>query len=199
MVEQRKDCYSHSSSSVELCAQGGTLFSWGGVLTFGGIDAIVGEVSALLAAQGVGVVLRNRVRHILIELLENAYRYGHTHGGEAAPWIGMQVGVGEHGSILLEVANRVLPAQRAFLEGYLSRLQQMDMQECNHTIRARLAGGEVSMKGGAGLGLLSCVRSCRGFEWTFTRDELGYCLFTFRAHVEERNATASAWGSELGT
>ena len=76
----------------------------------------------------------------------------------------MQVGVGEHGSILLEVANRVLPAQRAFLEGYLSRLQQMDMQECNQTIRARLAGGEVSMKGGAGLGLLSCARSCRGFE-----------------------------------
>ena len=125
MVEQRKDCYSHSSSSVELCARGGSLFSWDGVLTFGGIDAILGEVSALLAAQGVGEALRNRVRHILIELLENAHRYGHTHDGEAAPWIGMQVGVGEHGSILLEVANRVLPAQRAFLEGYLSRLQQM--------------------------------------------------------------------------
>ena len=199
MVAQRKDCYSHSSSAVGLCARAGTLFSWDGELTFGGVDAIVGEVSALLAAQSVGVVLRNRVRHILIELLENAYRYGHTHGGEATPWIGVQVGVGEHGGMMLEVTNRVLPAQRTFLEGYLTRLQQMDAPECNHTIRARLAGGEVSQRGGAGLGLLSCVRSCRGFEWTFTRDELGYCLFTFRAHVEERNATASAWGSELGT
>jgi len=154
----------------------GTLLSYIGPVDSSGMEGLLDLAEKSAAANG-GRTLMKRIGNVLIECLQNVMRHGLIEEDgftqlyltlESTP-VGYQVQCG----------NMVDSDMRLHLSERLSDINGMDEDTLRKTYIETLCNGQLSDKGGAGLGLLSLAKKANGpIDYRFDSQEDGRELFT---------------------
>lgn len=156
--------------------QYGTLLSYIGPVDSHGMEGLLALAEKSTAAAG-GRTLMKRIGNVLIECLQNVMRHGLIEEDgftqlyltlESTP-IGFQ----------LQCGNMVDTAMRELLSERLSDINGMEEEDLRKAYIETLCNGEMSNKGGAGLGLLSLAKKANGpIDYRFDSLDDGRELFT---------------------
>jgi hypothetical protein len=133
-----------------------------------------------LAENDVEKKTKKRVSLLISECFQNIIRHGHnpTDGSEKSVF-GIR-GIDQF--IYIFSHNSVDQATKDFLEQKLLEISQMDLDQINNQYRRSLEGGQLSGKGGAGLGLIEMARkSKRPIQNKFITARKG--LYTFSMQI----------------
>lgn len=154
----------------------GTLLSYIGPVDSAGMEGLLALAEKSAAASG-GRTMMKRIGNVLIECLQNVMRHGLIEGDgftqlyltlESTP-VGFQVQCG----------NMVDSEMRQHLTERLIDINSMDEDSLRKTYIETLCNGQLSDKGGAGLGLLSLAKKATGpIDFRFESHEDGRELFT---------------------
>ena len=163
--------------------QFGTLLSYIGPVDSAGMEGLLALAEKSSAAAG-GRTLMKRIGNVLIECLQNVMRHGLIEANgftqlyltlESTP-VGFQVQCG----------NMVDSEMRAILSDRLAEINGMEEEVLRKTYIETLCNGELSDKGGAGLGLLSLAKKASGpIDYRFDSQEDGRELFTLIVTVRQ--------------
>ena len=163
--------------------QFGTLLSYVGPVDSAGMEGLLALAEKSSAAAG-GRTLMKRIGNVLIECLQNVMRHGLIEANgftqlyltlESTP-VGFQVQCG----------NMVDSEMRAILSDRLAEINGMEEEVLRKTYIETLCNGEMSGKGGAGLGLLSLAKKASGpIEYRFDSQEDNRELFTLIVTVRK--------------
>jgi hypothetical protein len=156
--------------------QFGTLLSYIGPVDSAGMEGLLALAEKSTAAAG-GRTLMKRIGNVLIECLQNVMRHGLIEEDgftqlyltlESTP-IGFQ----------LQCGNMVDTPMRNVLSDRLAEINGMDEERIRKAYIETLCNGELSSKGGAGLGLLSLAKKANGpIDYRFDSLEGERELFT---------------------
>jgi len=156
--------------------QYGTLLSYIGPVDSAGMEGLLSLAEKSSSAAG-GRTLMKRIGNVLIECLQNVMRHGLIEEDgytqlyltlESTP-LGFQVQCG----------NMVDSAMRSLLSDRLSEINGMPEEALRKAYIETLCNGEISNKGGAGLGLLSLAKKANGpIDYRFDTMENDRELFT---------------------
>ncbi len=137
-------------------------FHFRGELTHDTLHWIADNTEKAIAPLGLGVKVNRRVYHITIELLQNALRHGATETGN--PWSGQVAYRLEMGNNELRIfaANLIDNHQIPTLKSRLESLNNSSKEALKCDFMEQLLQGQLSDKGGAGLGLIDIVRKSHG-------------------------------------
>lgn len=159
----------------------GTLLSYIGPIDSQGLDHVLGLTQQSTASIGNRNAMK-RVCHVLIECLQNVMRHGLTNAKgltqlylsiESTP-VGFQIHCG----------NLVNAPTRELLSDKLSQINGMSPEETRKAYIETLCRGEMTEKGGAGLGLLSMAKKATGpIEYSFEQKGTQGELFTMTVTV----------------
>lgn len=163
--------------------QFGTLLSYIGPVDSAGMEGLLSLAEKSSAAAG-GRTLMKRIGNVLIECLQNVMRHGLIEENgftqlyltlESTP-VGFQVQCG----------NLVDSEMRSILSNRLAEINGMEEETLRKTYIETLCNGEMSGKGGAGLGLLSLAKKASGpIEYRFDTQEDNRELFTLIVTVRK--------------
>ena len=163
--------------------QYGTLLSYIGPVDSAGMEGLLALAEKSSSAAG-GRTLMKRIGNVLIECLQNVMRHGLIEENgftqlyltlEATP-VGFQVQCG----------NMVDTEMRTILSERLSEINGMDEEVLRKTYIETLCNGEMSGKGGAGLGLLSLAKKANGpIEYRFDSQDDKRELFTLIVTIQK--------------
>ena len=161
----------------------GTLLSYIGPVDSAGREGLLALAEKSAAAAG-GRTMMKRIGNVLIECLQNVMRHGLIEDDgftqlyltlEATP-IGFQVQCG----------NMVDFEMRQLLSHRLSEINGMEPDALRKAYIETLCNGELSDKGGAGLGLLSLAKKASGpIEYRFDSQDNERELFTLIITVQQ--------------
>ena len=163
--------------------QFGTLLSYIGPVDSVGMEGLLALAEKSSVATG-GRTLMKRIGNVLIECLQNVMRHGLIEENgftqlyltlESTP-VGFQVQCG----------NMVDSEMRSILSDRLAEINGMEEEVLRKTYIETLCNGEMSGKGGAGLGLLSLAKKASGpIEYRFDTQEDDRELFTLIVTVRK--------------
>ena len=163
--------------------QFGTLLSYIGPVDSSGMEGLLALAEKSTAVSG-GRTIMKRVGNVLIECLQNVMRHGLIEESgftqlyltlESTP-VGFQVQCG----------NMVDSEMRSILSDRLAEINGMEEEVLRKTYIETLCNGEMSGKGGAGLGLLSLAKKASGpIEYRFDTQEDDRELFTLIVTVRK--------------
>lgn len=161
----------------------GTLLSYIGPVDSAGMEGLLALAEKSSAAAG-GRTMMKRIGNVLIECLQNVMRHGLIEDDgftqlyltlESTP-IGFQVQCG----------NMVDSPMRKHLSERLAEINGMEEDTLRKTYIETLCNGQLSDKGGAGLGLLSLAKKASGpIEYRFDSQDDGRELFTLIVTVHQ--------------
>lgn len=161
----------------------GTLLSYIGPVDSSGMEGLLALAEKSSAASG-GRTMMKRIGNVLIECLQNVMRHGLIEDDgftqlyltlESTP-VGFQVQCG----------NMVDTEMRNHLTERLIEINGMEEDTLRKTYIETLCNGELSDKGGAGLGLLSLAKKASGpIDFRFESQEDGRELFTLIVTVRQ--------------
>jgi hypothetical protein len=162
----------------------GLLVSYTGNLNPEVSDALLVLSEQAVATAGSPLKRRRRVGHVLIEALQNVSRHGWIdHDGETPLFMTLeQTPLG----FQIETGNIVDFDMASSLRERLASVNGMSREELRKAYVEKLCEGELSERGGAGLGLLSMAKRSQGpLNYQFA--EFGSDLFLFTLAVLVRN------------
>ena len=161
----------------------GTLLSYIGPVDSSGMEGLLALAEKSSAASG-GRTMMKRIGNVLIECLQNVMRHGLIENDgftqlyltlESTP-VGFQVQCG----------NMVDTEMRNHLTERLIEINSMEEDTLRKTYIETLCNGELSDKGGAGLGLLSLAKKASGpIDFRFESQDDGRELFTLIVTVRQ--------------
>ena len=161
----------------------GTLLSYIGPVDSAGMEGLLALAEKSSAAAG-GRTMMKRIGNVLIECLQNVMRHGLIEEDgftqlyltlESTP-VGFQVQCG----------NMVDGPMRNHLSERLAEINGMEEDTLRKTYIETLCNGQLSDKGGAGLGLLSLAKKASGpIEYRFDSQDDGRELFTLIVTVHQ--------------
>lgn len=161
----------------------GTLLSYIGPVDSSGMEGLLALAEKSSAASG-GRTMMKRIGNVLIECLQNVMRHGLIEEDgftqlyltlESTP-LGFQVQCG----------NMVDTEMRDHLSSRLAEINGMEEDTLRKTYIETLCNGELSEKGGAGLGLLSLAKKASGpVDYRFDSQNDGRELFTLIVTVRQ--------------
>ncbi len=160
----------------------GTLLSYIGPIDSNGLDHLLGLTQQSTAAIG-GRNAMKRVCHVLIECLQNVMRHGLVNAkGLTQLYLSIEstpVGFQVHCGNLIDAPTRVLITDK------LSQINGLSPAEIRKAYIETLCEGEMTEKGGAGLGLLSMAKKATGpIEYSFEDKGRQGELFTLTVTIE---------------
>lgn len=163
--------------------QFGTLLSYIGPVDSSGMEGLLALSEKSSSAAG-GRTIMKRIGNVLIECLQNVMRHGLIEDNgftqlyltlESTP-VGFQVQCG----------NLVNSEMRLHLSERLAEINGMEEEILRKTYIETLCNGEMSSKGGAGLGLLSLAKKASGpIEYRFDSQGEDRELFTLTVTISQ--------------
>ncbi len=162
------------------------ILSYQGPLSFSTIDWLLGEFK--LAAQDNEIPFRTykRMISIMIEALENIYRYSARMpcNGKKKPGTCPSCRILQNASdIELITTNPVRKEDVDTLRSRIEMVNNLHKEELKELYRSTLTNGEFTSGGGAGLGLIEMARTTGNkLEYRFENLSGDYSLYTFRVH-----------------
>jgi hypothetical protein len=151
----------------------------------------IGELISQLKVQIQGLEVRQatykRLLNIMIEALENIYRYT-EYFKEAdvdaiqnyTPSFSIQHDVDR---FVIRCSNPILNRHVPELDRRLSKLKDLNHQQLKELYKATIADGQFSDKGGAGLGIIEMVKSSDSIDFIFDKINDDFSIYTLLLNI----------------
>jgi hypothetical protein len=151
---------------------------------FDSLLSIADDKLSVIETQG---KLKKKVYHILIEVLQNVYHHLNV---EALAQIDDTDSIifvlarDEQGAYVITTGNYIPSQDVPKLKGHIDTVNNASKDEVKQLYRDQLHGGEVSDKGGAGLGIIDIARrSGEKLDYSFEDCQNGSSFFSLKVKV----------------
>lgn len=141
------------------------------------------RIVEVLLAKGVSQARAKRVRHVVVELLENVMHYGDTVRESACREYAVEVWLEEDGGVDVSCSNLVQKRDVLQLSKHLERVCGCTPLEANWAVREVLLEDVDFPSGAAGIGLLTVRQRSERMEWSFVLEGDQYERYTIALRV----------------
>lgn len=135
-------------------------FSYVGRMPFQSVSTMLEVMRETLeGVESVALQQRRRLNHVAVELLQNVSRHGYDGAarGEARRPLGFALFRVERSQMRVVTANLCVRKVAESVQASVIRLNSLTLDQVRALHKVQLAGGEISDRGGAGLGLMDVI------------------------------------------
>jgi len=165
------------------------LIDFSGDFKFETIELILEEVKKKLCDLEVKIGLRKKIVNILIECMENIYKYTKLNIPEGYSNINFQSIVSlekTNNSFIISAGNTILNSDIEKLKGRIEKVNSLDKEGLQHYYEEIISNGEISDKGGAGLGIIDiAMKSGKPIKYKFTNESEKLSFYELRIEISE--------------
>lgn len=141
------------------------------------------RIEELLSEKGVALARVKRVRHLVIELLENVMHYGNLVQDEMCRWYELAIWNDAQGGVEVQCSNLVQRGDVADFSAYLKKVCSYTPAEAKQAVREVLLSDFGFLSGGAGIGLLTVRQRSMQIKWSFVSEDERYERYTISLRV----------------
>ncbi|HPD94388.1 MAG TPA: SiaB family protein kinase [Tenuifilaceae bacterium] len=159
------------------------LISHYGPLSYEEIGFLLNKMTAMLERLGYSITTKKKVYAAMVESLENVYKHQDTieENTNYLPKFTLTL---EDNFIHLSASNSVLINKIAQLQDRLDKVNALDKQGLKDFYRDIILSGNVSQKGGAGLGIVNIAKVTENkLDYTFEKINDKYAYFSLHVKV----------------
>ena len=160
-----------------------------GEFLFETIEQLLRQAKNKLAELEIKIGLRKKVINVLIECMENIYKYTKLNtGGEYAniSFVSRVVLESTGGRFLISAGNTILNSDIEKLKGKIDKVNGLDKDGLQAYYEEIINNGEISDKGGGGLGIIDiAIRSGNPIEYRFTREDDKQSFYEIRIKISD--------------
>ncbi|HDP75609.1 MAG TPA: hypothetical protein ENN49_07035 [Bacteroidales bacterium] len=167
--------------------KGEVLINHYGPLSYEEIGFLLNKMTSLLERYNFGITIRKKVYSAMVESLENIYKHQDIirDSNNYQPKFSLTL---ENDKIDLSCSNSLLKAKVVPLKERLEKVNQLDKVGLKEFYKEVILRGNVTQKGGAGLGIINIAKVTENkLEFTFDDIDEQYTYFTLRIKVSLQN------------
>lgn len=159
-------------------------FVYGGTISSGIVNHILTLTEEKLNSKTVYYKARKRVYFVAVEILQNITRHQTITGIRDFDILGMFSMKKYHGNIYLTTANLVDNNDVEKLKSQIEYVNSLTQEELSEHYNNVLRTGQISEKGGAGLGLIAIAKkACGPFKFHFHKVNERFSVFYFEVSL----------------
>jgi len=154
-----------------------------GPLSYEEIGFLLNKMSSLLDKRGMNITIRKKVYAAMVESLENIYKHQDHITNEDAylPKFSLCI---DSQNIYLFVSNSILNHKVTLLKTKLDKVNSLDKDGLKDLYKNTILSGNVSPKGGAGLGIINIAKvSENKINYSFSAISDKYSYFTLNVMI----------------
>ncbi len=158
-----------------------------GPLSYEEIGILLNKMATLLDKRGMNITIRKKVYAAMVESLENIYKHQDTiaEDKENMPKFSLLI---DSQHISLFISNSILNHKVSLLKGKLDKVNSLDKDGLKDLYKNTILSGNVSPKGGAGLGIINIAKvSENKVNYTFTAVNDKYSYFTLNVLISQHS------------
>jgi len=149
-----------------------------GPLSYEEIGFLLNKMAALLDKRGMNITIRKKVYAAMVESLENIYKHQDFINDDNAYLPKFSL-FADSQNLSLFVSNSILNHKVTLLKSKLDKVNSLDKDGLKDLYKNTILSGNVSPKGGAGLGIINIAKvSENKINYTFTTISEKYSYFT---------------------
>ncbi len=149
-----------------------------GPLSYEEIGFLLNKMAALLDKRGMNITIRKKVYAAMVESLENIYKH-QDHINEDSAYLPKFSLFADNQNLSLFVSNSILNHKVTLLKSKLDKVNSLDKDGLKDLYKNTILSGNVSPKGGAGLGIINIAKvSENKINYTFSTISEKYSYFT---------------------
>lgn len=159
------------------------LISHYGPLSYEEIGYLLNKMTAILDRFAFGITVKKKVYAAMVESLENIYKHQDLIEGNSnyLPKFSLQL---DDKYICLTVSNSVIRTKTSSLKERLDKVNLLDKNGLKDYYKEIILSGNVSQKGGAGLGIVNIAKVTENkLEYAFEDIDSQYSYFTLKIKV----------------
>lgn len=162
-----------------------TIYQHVGTLAISGLDPMLLDIEKALKKAGMRKVNKKKLFHILIEVIQNIKNYA-SNASFSPDFVEFLLALtGNVDSVKVIIGNYINNKEVMSLKSRIDMINYMSNHEVKHLYRGILDYGNVSAKGGAGLGLVDVVkRSNNKLKYQFNEIDKNFSFFTLTITVD---------------
>jgi len=167
--------------------KGEVLINHYGPLSYEEIGFLLNKMTSLLERNNFGITIRKKVYSAMVESLENIYKHQDVIKGSNnyQPKFSLIL---EKDKVDLTCSNSLLKVKIGPLKERLEKVNQLDKAGLKEFYKEVILSGNVTQKGGAGLGIINIAKVTENkLEFTFDDIDEQYTYFTLRITVSLQN------------
>jgi hypothetical protein len=167
--------------------KGEVLINHYGPLSYEEIGFLLNKMTSLLERYNFGITIRKKVYSAMVESLENIYKHQDLIRGSNnyQPKFSLIL---EDDKVDLSCSNSLLKAKMGPLKARLEKVNQLDKAGLKEFYKEVILSGNVTQKGGAGLGIINIAKVTENkLEFSFDDIDDQYTYFTLRIKVSLQN------------
>ena len=154
-----------------------------GPLSYEEIGYLLNKMTAILDRYAFGITVKKKVYAAMVESLENIYKHQDSIEGNTnfLPKFNLQL---DDKYICLSVSNSVSKSKLPALKGRLDKVNLLDKGGLKEYYKEIILSGNVSQKGGAGLGIVNIAKVTENkLDYSFDEIDAEHSYFTLRIKV----------------
>lgn len=130
---------------------------------------------------------QRRIFHVMVEMIQNITKHSATSTTRGQQGNGLFV-VGGNEKYFYVITGNVIDSDKVRdLEDAIESLNKMNKEELSKLYKTQIRGGELSVKGGAGLGLIDIIRKSENeFGYQFIRIDRDSQFFILKATINNK-------------
>jgi hypothetical protein len=153
-----------------------------GPLDYEEIGFLLNKMTALLDNRGLNITVRKKVYAAMVESLENIYKHQDYIENKAfLPKFELYI---DNQNLTMFISNSILNHKVSLLKSKLDKVNSLDKEGLKDLYKNTILSGNVSPKGGAGLGIINIAKvSENKINFTFTAINDKYSYFTLNVTI----------------
>ena len=162
-----------------------------GLMSFEVIGTLLGRLKEETEARGIGIAQYKKILSVMIEALENIFKYNEFFEHETAlfphyyPHFKIEK---KNDYFLLTTANPILNKDIEKLRNHMDKINSLDREGLRQMFRDTLTNGKFSAKGGAGLGFIEMVKISESkIDYRFDPINNNYSYYYYTILIHELN------------
>ena len=158
-----------------------------GPLNYEEIGFLLNKMSVILDKRGMNITIRKKVYAAMVESLENIYKHqDHINEDKAfLPKFSLHF---DSQNLSMFVSNSILNHKVSLLKNKLEKVNSLDKEGLKDLYKNTILSGNVSPKGGAGLGIINIAKvSENKINYTFIPINDKYSYFTLNVLISHKN------------
>ncbi len=162
------------------------IIAFEGNVTHQVMKAVTSVVEEKLDDENEGEAIQRKVYHIMVECLQNINRHaeGYSTASNDYPGRGAMLVTVKENSYTVTTVNIVHNSQATFLKDFIEKINPLSEEELNDMYKNQLTEGNISNKGGAGLGFIDIRRKTgNNLECEFVKHDEEKSFFIFKVII----------------
>jgi hypothetical protein len=158
-----------------------------GPLSYEEIGFLLNRMAALLDKRGMNITIRKKVYAAMVESLENIYKH-QDHISDDQAFLPKFSLFFDAQNLSMFVSNSILNHKVSLLKNKLDKVNSLDKEGLKDLYKNTILSGNVSPKGGAGLGIINIAKvSENKIRYSFTPINEKYSYFMLNVLISHKN------------